>query len=120
MQEKQLEQTAIIEQRKQSGQQQIHFAVKDSIRCLTTRDGISASLSLNYPATESIGSKKKHHALKLLFPSIYVKVNHCHVTPKILNAMCTGSLVGHKTFSASSFSPFWYRVSLHDSSVQET
>ena len=117
--ERQTIQNTEIQQRKQSGQQSIHYTIKNTIKRIGTEDGFSASNSLTSLATKILGTKKRHHTQNFLLLTMNSNNPRCHINPKTLEALCTDSLVVKEPFSSSILSPFDYAPSLQGSCLQD-
>ena len=82
IQERALQQTTSIEQRKQSGLQKVHYTITKKYKRLGTIDEISPSLDITPLALEALGSRKKTHAYNILLLAMNAKKTRCFMIPR--------------------------------------
>ena len=106
LQEKSLQQQAEQHQRKIDGFQSVHYTIENQVKRIRTMDGDNPAPKLTALATEMLGSKKRDTAHNICLLSLNVRGIRCQITPKLVEAMCTGNQSSNKSMGPSPFSPF--------------
>ena len=99
MQEQVIKQQEYIQQRKIYNQQTIHHTIRNATKRLRTTYVFTPETNLIPLALEMLVSKKKDNSLNVLLVSLNYRGVHAHITPKMLDVLCTGNLTPSKTLN---------------------
>ena len=106
IQEQSTNQQEHIQQRNIDNQQTIHYTIRNATKRLRTTYVFTPETNLIPLALEMLVSKKKDNSLNVLLVSLNYRGVHAHITPKMLDVLCTGNLTPRKHFETEVFSVF--------------
>jgi hypothetical protein len=119
LQEKALNATKLIKQRKLEGRTSIHSTVDNRMKRIASRDGVDPAASMSLLAKEMMTIKKRPTALELMHTTLNEQGIRFVSTPALLEACCSGILHSKKEGYPPPFSPSLNRAQDDKSDLTE-